>query len=173
MVNAMYYLNCFFIYSFIGYIYENFIEFIRGKKMGSGMLYSPFTPIYGIGAFIIIITSKIMFNILKLNQFLEIFIVLMILTIILTFLEWLGGSLIEKIFHVTFWDYSYFKFHIGKYVALEVSFIWLILSLILIYIVHPFINKFIYLIPNYITYILIVVIIIDLIIVFSKGKVHR
>ena len=28
----MYYLNCFFIYSFIGFIYENIIELVRGKK---------------------------------------------------------------------------------------------------------------------------------------------
>ena len=68
MVNNMYYLNCFFIYSFIGFIYENIIELVRGKKPGSGMLYGPFTPIYGIGALLRLVISKFKFNKLILNK---------------------------------------------------------------------------------------------------------
>lgn len=173
MVNNMYYLNCFFIYSFIGFIYENIIEFVRGKKLGSGMLYGPFTPIYGIGALLILVISKFIFNILNLNKVLEVIIIVLSLTIILTVLEWIGGILIEKIFHVTFWDYSNFKFHIGKYVALEVSFIWALGSLLVIYVLQPLINKFIFSIPSYVTYILIIIFTIDLVVTFSSKKVHK
>lgn len=169
----MYYLNCFFIYSFIGYAYENIIEFLKDKKLGSGMLYGPYTPIYGIGALIILIISKFIFNILNLNKVLEVIIIVLSLTIILTFLEWIGGILIEKIFHVTFWDYSNFKFHIGKYIALEISFIWTLGSLLVIYVLQPLINKFIFFIPNYVTYILIIIFTIDLIATFSSKKVHK
>lgn len=173
MVNNMYYLNCFFIYSFIGFIYENIIEFVRGKKTGSGMLYGPFTPIYGIGALLILVISKFIFNILNLNKVLEVIIIVLSLTIILTVLEWIGGILIEKIFHVTFWNYSNFKFHIGKYVALEVSFIWALGSLLVIYVLQPLINKFIFSIPSYVTYILIIILTIDLVVTFSSKKVHK
>ena len=173
MVNNMYYLNCFFIYSFIGFIYENIIEFVRGKKPGGGMLYGPFTPIYGIGALLILVISKFIFNILNLNKVLEVIIIVLSLTIILTVLEWIGGILIEKIFHVTFWNYSNFKFHIGKYVALEVSFIWALGSLLVIYVLQPLINKFIFSIPSYVTYILIIILTIDLVVTFSSKKVHK
>ena len=173
MVNNMYYLNCFFIYSFIGFIYENIIEFVRGKKPGSGMLYGPFTPIYGIGALLILVISKFIFNILNLNKVLEVIIIVLSLTIILTVLEWIVGILIEKIFHVTFWNYSNFKFHIGKYVALEVSFIWALGSLLVIYVLQPLINKFIFSIPSYVTYILIIIFTIDLVVTFSSKKVHK
>lgn len=173
MVNNMYYLNCFFIYSFIGFIYENIIEFVRGKKLGSGMLYGPFTPIYGIGALLILVISKFIFNILNLNKVLEVIIIVLSLTIILTVLEWIGGILIEKIFHVTFWNYSNFKFHIGKYVALEVSFIWALGSLLVIYVLQPLIDKFIFSIPSYVTYILIIIFTIDLVVTFSSKKVHK
>lgn len=169
----MYYINCFFIYSFLGFLIENVISIIKKEGIGSGILYGPWTPIYGIGSILILIISKFIFNILKVKKIFEILIVLLVITIILTLLEWIGGVLIEKIFHVTFWDYREFRFNIGKYISLEVSLIWGIGSLIIIYVIQPILNKFIYLIPNYITYILIVLIIIDIIIVFTKKKTHK
>ena len=95
------------------------------------------------------------------------------ITIILTFIEWLGGILIENIFKVTFWNYRRFKYNIGKYIALEVSLIWALGALLIIYIIQPLLDKFIYLIPNYITYLLILGMLIDFTIVFVKKKVHK
>lgn len=169
----MYYINCFFIYSFLGFLLETIISIIKKEKIGSGILYGPWTPIYGIGSVLILFISKFIFNILKVEKIFEVLIVLLAITIILTFLEWVGGVLIEKIFHVTFWDYRKFKFNIGKYISLEVSIVWGIGSLLIIYIIQPILNKFIYLIPNYITYLLIVLIIIDIIVVFTKKKTHK
>ncbi len=173
MVSYMYYINNFFIYSILGYLLELIINKINGKKVGSGMLYGPWTPVYGLGSILVLIFSKFIFNLLNFNKFIEIIIVVIIMMIILTFLEWIGGVLIEKIFHVVFWDYTEFKFNIGKYIALEVSFIWGIGSLLIIYVIQPIIDKFIYLIPSFITYILIILFLIDLIVVFSKNKVHK
>ena len=93
--------------------------------------------------------------------------------IILTLIEWLGGVLIEAVFHVTFWNYKEFNYHIGKYICLEVTLVWGILSLILIYLIHPFINGFILLIPNIIICILIVLMIIDYIFTFVKYKKRK
>lgn len=173
MVIYMYYLNNFFIYSFLGYILELIVSKINNKKVGSGMLYGPWTPVYGIGAILVLITSKFIFNTFNFNKYLEIIIFVITMMIILTILEWIGGILIEKIFHVVFWDYTDFKFNIGKYIALEVSFIWGIGSLLILCVIQPIINKFIFLIPTYITYILIILFLIDMIIIFSKKKVHK
>lgn len=169
----MYYINCFFIYSFFGFFMENLISIIKKEKAGSGILYGPWTPIYGIGSVLILLISKFIFSILKVEKLIEVLIALLVITLILTFLEWLGGILIEMVFHITFWDYRKFKFNIGKYIALEVSLVWGALSLLIIYIIQPILNKFIYFIPNYVTYILVILMIIDFIIIFIQKKTHR
>lgn len=169
----MYYINTFFIYSFLGFLYELIVNKIRNNENGSGILYGPWTPIYGIGSILIIIISKFIFNTLNISKTLEVTIMLFVIMITLTFLEWLGGILIEKFFHITFWDYRRFRFNIGKYIALEVSLIWAFGALLIIYVIQPLLDKFIYKIPNFITYILLSLIIIDFTIVFVKKKVHK
>ena len=83
------------------------------------------------------------------------------------------GILIEKIFHVVFWDYTKLKFNFGKYISLETSLCWMIGSILVIYVLQPLIVKFIFYIPNYISFILIFLMIIDFIIIFVKKKPHK
>lgn len=159
----MYYVNCFLVYSFFGYLYETIVSHITKRKFNSGILYTPFTPIYGFGVVLILLISKYFFINLHLPKIFEISIILIILMFCLTLLEFIGGILIEKTCGVVYWDYSRFKFHIGHYIALEITLLWGFLSLILIYIVHPLLTDFISMIPKFITISLIIIIIIDLI----------
>ncbi len=169
----MYYVNAFFIYSIIGFIFEVVVSLLKKVKIGSGILYGPWTPIYGIGAVLVIIIYKFLTKYLHFNKIIEVIIFLITITIILTILEYLGGVIIEKIFKVTFWDYSKFKYHIGKYIALEISLVWAIGALIIVYIINPLVDKLIPIIPSYITIILSGLMIVDYILLFIKGHVHR
>ena len=86
----MYYINVFFVYSIIGFIFEIVISLILGSKLNSGILYGPWTPIYGIGVLIMLFMKRKLQK-LKLNKFMEIFIYFFSVVIILTLLEQLGA----------------------------------------------------------------------------------
>ncbi len=162
MVKTMYYINCFFVYSIIGFLFEHLIYFLMGHTGDSGILYGPWTPVYGIGIIIIILVSEFIFKNLHATKLLQTLVIFVAVVVLLTAIELLGGILIEKIFKITFWDYSNLKFHIGKYIALEISLAWGILSLIIVYIIKPLLDKLVMKIPLWISIICITLFIIDI-----------
>ena len=64
----MYYINCFFMYSVLGFLTESCIYKIMDSSNHSGFLYGPITPIYGIGAILIILMNKNFISKLKINK---------------------------------------------------------------------------------------------------------
>lgn len=163
MVINMYLLNCFFIYSILGFIIEGLFTLIVSGNFSSGILYGPWTPVYGFGAILTIVISKKIFKNMHKSRFVETIVTFIVLTVTLTFIEWLGGILIENIFHETLWNYKNYKYNIGKYIALEMSLVWGIVSILIIYFVKPIIDKLEKKIPKFITIIFATLFIIDLI----------
>lgn len=159
MGDTMYYINLFFLYSIFGHLLEK----VLFPAHASGILYGFWTPVYGIGALIIILSGKYLtkkWHLSKVSGIIGIFLVGLIL---LSTIEWVGGFLIEQIFHITFWDYSDMKFSIGKYASLEMGLLWGFASLGLYYIVQPFLDKIVIKIPKWLTYSMICLFLIDLI----------
>lgn len=168
----MYYLNTFLLYSILGFLLETIRSFLVNSKFTSGILYGSWTPIYGIGIVIVILISNYLFAHLHLSRWIETFITFVIITLILTLLEWIGGILIEKIFHTVFWDYSKEAFSIGKYISLSKSLIWGVGSIIFIYVLKPLLEGLIKHIPIPVTVILTLLMISDLILTFvNKSKI--
>lgn len=167
----MYYLNYFFIFSIIGHLYENILFKIIDEKGTSGFLYGYWTPVYGLGAVLILLISKYIFKTLKLNKFLEVLIFALIIFIVLTLIEFLGGHILRFIFHKDFWNYSLLKYNFGKYICLNVSIIWVVFSLVFLYLIKPWMDKIVIKIPIGITIMLLVLFIIDLVCtMFIKNK---
>ncbi|MCM1371362.1 MAG: putative ABC transporter permease [Clostridium sp.] len=158
----MYYLKYFFVMSIVGFIIESFVYSNLG---GSGILYGPWTIIYGLGSIVILLIDKFVRKKTE-NKFLRVILLFLFSTFILTILEFIGGFLIEKVFGIVFWDYSSFKFHIGKYICIEMALLWGIASISFIYLIKPIIEYVIKFIPKILVYILILLMVIDFICVF-------
>lgn len=170
MVITMYYINNFLLFSILGHLLESTIYLVLNNDGYSGIMYGPWTPVYGFGIILIIIIYNIIKK-TKLNNFIKTFLIFILSMILLTLIEYIGGNLIEYFFHKKFWSYENLKFNIGPYIALEIAFIWGICSLIYIYIIKPINDKITKKIPKYITITLLVFFIIDLIVtIINKIK---
>lgn len=167
----MFYVNCFFVYSILGYILETVVSLITKSNFKSGILTGPWTIVYGIGALVILFTSNYLFKNLHMNRVIETIVLFFVIGIILSFLEALGGVLTEKIFGKVFWDYSSQKYHIGHYISLEMTLVWSVASIIFIYVINPLLKNFIKKIPIFITIILIGLFLFDVLRTFINKKV--
>jgi len=157
----MYYVNYFFIMSFLGH----FIESVFFSSKGSGILFSYWTPVYGIGCIIILIIYKCV-NKINMNRFCKFITLFIMCTIILSSIESLGGYLIKSIFNKELWSYTNHKFNIGRYTSLEISFVWGLSSILFIYIIKPILDGFIKRIPKILSLVCISLFVLDIVATF-------
>ena len=158
------YFLYFIIYSFIGWIIEVIYEGIQNKKIiNRGFLMSPICPIYGYGVLFIIYVVN--------NDKADILAVFLKTILICSALEYFTSYFMEKIFEARWWDYSNKKFNINGRICLETMLPFGILGSLVIYVIHPFIEKIINLLGSKLTIILSIILfviyIIDNIISFN------
>lgn len=137
-------LMIFFIYCFIGWIWE--CCYVSAKKkqwINRGFLHGPLLPIYGSGAIIILFcTIPVRFSI-PLT-----FIFGMVSASIL---EFCTGWCMERLFGVRYWDYSDKKFNLQGHICLRVSIGWGVASVVLVNFLNIPVEYLIRLIPIKIT----------------------
>ena len=139
------YTLTFVIYAFIGYICEVVYCSVGQRKLvNRGFLYGPWLPIYGCGGLIVNI-----FLIPLRNYPFLVFILGMILTSIV---EYIGSWGLEKIFSIKLWDYSRHWGNINGRVCLLNSSLFGVMSVSLVYLVQPWIDTVINLVPYVIQY---------------------
>lgn len=120
----------FFIYSFVGWLWETVYCSIKAKHfVYRGFLVGPITPIYG-------------FGILGVLYFIEPFqsnlVLLYVLsTVLVTILEYLTSFGLEKLFHAIWWDYHDVPLNINGRVALPVSLFWGVGCVLIVKVIHP------------------------------------
>ena len=158
----MYYVNIFFIFSLIGFFFENALNYFANGTFNSGILYGPWTFIYGIGGLLIVVWDCFLKQ-YHLKKWKEIILFYLGITLFMTLVEFAGGMLIETIFHRTYWDYTTMRFNYGKYICLEVSLTWGVLASIFNYLVLPWINRFEKKIPWIISVVFIILFIVDIV----------
>ncbi|MBE6154635.1 MAG: hypothetical protein E7163_03595 [Firmicutes bacterium] len=160
--DKMFYINMFFIYSFLGFIFENVVACIGNTNFNSGILYGPWTFIYGIAIFVLLLLNKFL-NQSNLKKWLKILLFFIGATILMTIIEYSGGMLIEKMFHIVYWDYTNLKFNYGYYISLETSLGWGLFATFVNYLLTPALDNLANKIPWYITILFIILFITDII----------
>ena len=150
-------LFSFFIYGFLGWCAEvAFAAFKQHSFVNRGFLNGPICPIYGIGVTVVVAT---------LQPYVGNLILLYITsTILVTFLEWLTGFLLEKLFHHRWWDYSDMPLNIGGYVCLVFSLVWGVACVLIVKIIYPLTNKLVSFIPVWLGKFLLVLFMITIIV---------
>ncbi|MBQ8219170.1 MAG: putative ABC transporter permease [Bacilli bacterium] len=157
----MYYTKVFLLYSLLGFVMESTLFKIVKTNKHSGIFYGPITAVYGVGILAIELLNKYLFKKIKANKIIKLIFEFIILTIILTLIEYLGGNILKLLFNIDMWDYSNNFMNFGKYICLQTSLIWGILGLAYIYIFKRFTDKIINKITNKETYFFLTIFIID------------
>ena len=130
-LNFFYYIVLFAAYCFAGWVAEVMYRSLTLRKfVNAGFLFGPFLPIYGIGAFLVIVLEHALRDwpvALRLAAF----------GLVITLLEYMAGYLSEKIFKLTLWDYSEYRFNLHGRVCLRFSILWTLLAMGFVMVVHP------------------------------------
>ena len=131
----------FIIYSFLGWCCETvYCSILQKKFVNRGFLYGPMCPIYGCGALLVLyLLRDVRASILPL------FLSGMVVT---TILEYLTSVLLEKLFHMKWWDYSAMPFNINGRVCLLNSCEFGALSVFVVMVLHPAVTRLVGRIPG-------------------------
>lgn len=135
-------LGWFFLYSFIGWLYETlYCSFQVGHFVSRGFLLGPFIPIYGLS----IVSGLILFSdksIGKVKLFIS-------CAFIASVFEYLTSLWMEFVFHKRWWDYSHQFLNFQGRVCLEAAVVFGLLGVLVVKYLHPNMVKIVnYYLPN-------------------------
>lgn len=124
----------FMIYSCLGWALETtYCSFVEKKIASRGFLYGPLCPIYGVGVLMMIcwfrpfIDRPVLFY--------------LVATVCMSAWEYLVGWFLETTTHIKYWDYSMFRFNLNGRICLWVCLIWGALSFLVLYLIHPWMER--------------------------------
>lgn len=157
-----YYINNFIFFSIFGFFFETLIFSILGMHNQSGFMYLWWTPFYGTGVIISIITYNYLKNIIK-NKITLYILLFISLFFMLSLLELIGGHLLYYLHGYSLWNYQKIPLHIGKYISFPTSLAWSSFSTLYLRYIKKYTDTLEKHIPKFITIILSFIFIIDFI----------
>ena len=141
MYTLFQWLLFFYLYCFFGWCFETtYVSICKKQFVNRGFMRGPFLPIYGTGATMMIAVTMPMEN--------HVFLVFIVGMIATTILEYITGVCMEALFQVRYWDYSRKKLNFQGHICLSSSLCWGVLSVLLTFVIHPPIERFILSIPT-------------------------
>lgn len=130
-------LSFFYFYCIFGWCFESSYVSIKEKRLTNrGFLRGPWLPLYGSGA-ILVLWLALPFQETPL-------LVYVVGALGATVLEYVTGETMVRLFKVRYWDYSNQHFQYRGHICLSSSIAWGFLSLLMVYMVHQPVERFIF-----------------------------
>lgn len=108
-------MGLFLVYSFLGWVLETVIGTIESRHIvNKGAINGPFCVIYGFTAVLISVTLRDLTG----------FWLFLFSAVYASVIEWIGGHIIERIYHERWWSYSNVRWNLDGYICLPVSVLW-------------------------------------------------
>ncbi len=139
------YFIFFMLYSFIGWLYEEFLEvFIYGRGITDrGILMGPYCPIYGVGSLLFLSTVYFIIKNKPLNKKIILLPVIFLLcALIATAVELIASYLCEAVIGYIPWNYTMYKYSFQARIALSTSLRFGLGGVLFLYIIQPLLEKF-------------------------------
>ena len=135
--------NWFYIYSFLGWLWETcYVSVRKGKLINRGFINGPLCTIYGCGALAVYLI------LLPVSG--DLLLLFVGGVVVATALEYVTAALMENIFHTSWWDYSDKKFNFQGRICLGASLGWGAFTVILFKVLHPLVESIVILYPVYV-----------------------
>lgn len=141
----------FIVYCFAGWCIEStIVSFSQRKLINRGFLKGPFLPIYGFGALTMVASSMIVPQdfISGLERWQAVALLYFSGVVAATVLELIAGIMIENIFKMKYWDYTGKFCNFKGYICLKSSLFWGVLTLLVVYGIHPLVSEFVQNVPE-------------------------
>lgn len=135
----------FFIGSILGWVLELFFrryfsDVNKEKKwINPGFCVGPYLPIYGFGLCILYLLARLKNYIPISTVIFKDIIMILIMGISLTILEYIAGYILLKFMNLRLWDYSHQKWNINGIICLTFTIDWTLLSAIYYFLIDPYI----------------------------------
>lgn len=156
--HVMQWMLLFFIYSFLGWIWESIYQSILEKKLlNRGFLFGPFIPLYGAGATSVLICTM---------PFKEHWWVVALLgMVVATVMEEITGRVMELLFDVRYWSYEGYPGNIDDIICIPATILWGAFSLFAMYILNPPFEHLLMQIPlrvmHYVVFFITIIFVVD------------
>lgn len=135
-MNWLFYLSySFVVYSFLGWCLEEIYSFVTtGFFRKDNFFIGPFKPMYGFAAVALLFSYEYL-GITGLP-------ITILFFSIPTLIEFITGYLLLRLFNKRYWSYDNNRFNFKGIICLKFSVYWSIISAIIVYLIHPYIEGF-------------------------------